>query len=391
MSGKRPDEEEETSNRSSSNQERPHISRQRSQKIDFKCVDSDIIRCVCACIVSQIQKSEACGYETDWEYTAFDDSKFCPSFVSIDDVQALFSVIHSESQMEYECMIVVLIYIERLARASNHSVRICSKNWKLVVCTCMMLASKIWDDFSMINRDFAYIIGEKNGLVKLSLPKLNLLEVLLLKLFNFNVEISADEYKNYHAVVQTLIRSAKTKTTPNFHLIPLVSVMSSDAGDDEDTSSRVITTDRSWNDPSERPQDQSDGDAVASISLSQGIAADRSRSQSVPVISTKTIPYHDAIRDQENQHPNTQRRSDQKGTGVGQFPDETISRRASFHALVWRRASGLIKRVFSREDSWGSARVHASDDDPDSQSGTPLGGSPIISTRMSLNDHLVVQ
>lgn len=386
MSGRRPDEKEECSERSETNQERPHIGRQRSQKLDFKCVDSDIIRCVCACIVSQIQKSEASGYETDWEYSAFDDTKFCSSYISLDEVQALFSVIHSESQMEFECMIVVLIYIERLAKASNHAFRICSKNWKLVVCTCMMLASKIWDDFSMINRDFAYIIGEKNGLVKLSLSKLNLLEVILLKLFDFNIEISAHEYKSYHTVVQNLIRSAATKTIPNFKLTSLVTVISSDAGDEGDTPANITSSDNSWTILADRPHDTTSSPNSPDLS----IAIDRNRSQSVPAIKTS---LKQASSQEDSQHPNHPKHFDPYTRN--QSPERTITRRVSLQALVWRRASGLIRRVFSREDS-ASAKVHAiSQDEPDSQSGTPISGSPLISGQMSskltMNGHLEVQ
>lgn len=341
--------------------EPPNIKKQKSQKLDFKSVDSDVIRCICACIVKQIQKSEACDFESDWEYSAFDDTRFCPRNVSIETVQQFFSLIHGESQMEFECMIVVLIYIERLARASENKFRICSTNWKLVLCTCMMLASKIWDDFSMVNKDFAYIVNNKGG-TSLSVSELNLLELTLLKLFDFNVEISAAEYDSYHSIVQRLITSANcdklsplkkspiktspARSCPVSKLPPLKAAESFGSDSTNADDQLAPPSDFQTNNQQEQEQQplhttpisRSRSATMPSTPPPEALFTDhRARCHSMPIRVNKDEATPES-------HP---RRADVRAA----------KRRTSFHNMVWEAATDVIKRVFSRNNSL--RRIHA--------------------------------
>ncbi len=72
--------------------------------------------------------------------------------------------------MEKDCIIMSLVYIERMLSEAAPALCICGSNWKSTILSGMALASKVWDDLSMLNVDFSKI-----GNVKLH--HLNMLEV----------------------------------------------------------------------------------------------------------------------------------------------------------------------------------------------------------------------
>jgi hypothetical protein len=55
--------------------------------------------------------------------------------------------------MEKEVPIISLVYIERLV--INSGFHLNAKNWRKITITAMILASKIWDDESFENDNFA--------------------------------------------------------------------------------------------------------------------------------------------------------------------------------------------------------------------------------------------
>jgi len=181
-----------------------------NSKEEFQLVEYDVIRCICACIALQVQKSVEDKYVPSVQYECFNKPytnamDIDPSEYSLEAIQFIFTIIHKESQMEYECMIITLIYLERLARLTNNAFRVCELNWRYILFTCMMLASKIWDDFAMINGEYATIFTN----LKLSL--INQLELEALKIFNFSLAVSNVEYTSYHAKIQDLVAAAKVK------------------------------------------------------------------------------------------------------------------------------------------------------------------------------------
>ncbi len=72
--------------------------------------------------------------------------------------------------MEKDCIIMSLVYIERMLSEAAPALCICRSNWKSIILSGMALASKVWDDLSMLNVDFSNI-GNIN------LHHLNILEV----------------------------------------------------------------------------------------------------------------------------------------------------------------------------------------------------------------------
>lgn len=98
-----------------------------------------------------------------------------------------------------------LIYVERLLRETNGGVRPNLQNWKSLLFSCMIMASKVWDDLSMWNVDFSQ--ASPDGIV-FSLKRINELELAVLSCLNYNVKVPASEYAKYYFLMRSmLIRS----------------------------------------------------------------------------------------------------------------------------------------------------------------------------------------
>jgi hypothetical protein len=69
------------------------------------------------------------------------------------------------------------------------------------------MASKVWDDFAMTNRDYSQIF--KN----MSLPILNEMERALLSLFNYQLTLSPAEFVFYNSTFSAMILDAKIKNS----------------------------------------------------------------------------------------------------------------------------------------------------------------------------------
>jgi hypothetical protein len=104
--------------------------------------------------------------------------------------------------MESECIIIALIYCERLVKHTKGRLCIRFDNWRPILFTCMIMASKVWviyevftllidhinniiqmlqDDLSMWNVDFS------NVCPSFDLPRVNELEFAMLDALNYEV------------------------------------------------------------------------------------------------------------------------------------------------------------------------------------------------------------
>ena len=81
--------------------------------------------------------------------------------------------------------LVGLVYLERFLRLSQ--LRLSAKNWRSLVSVSMLLASKVWDDLSMSNADFATIVD-------VSLAQMNRWERLFVAGLKYDVSVSAAQY-----------------------------------------------------------------------------------------------------------------------------------------------------------------------------------------------------
>jgi len=124
---------------------------------------------------------------------------------SLDEISSFYRFVFNKAQMEFDCIIMSLIYVERLLRETKGGVRPTVNNWRSVLFSCMILASKVWDDLSMWNADFS--LACPTG-VTFSLQRINQLELAVLNCLKYNVKVPASEYAKYYFLMRSmLIRS----------------------------------------------------------------------------------------------------------------------------------------------------------------------------------------
>ena len=98
------------------------------------------------------------------------------------------------TKMEKEVIILSLIYIERLI--FNTGLLINSRNWRRILLTAMIIASKIWDDNSFENSHFSQVFAN------LGVGEINTLERIFLELINYKVFVKQSEYFKYLLMIK---------------------------------------------------------------------------------------------------------------------------------------------------------------------------------------------
>jgi Cyclin, N-terminal domain len=128
---------------------------------------------------------------------------------SLADIVEFYQEFYRRSQMEFDTIIMSLIYVERLIKTTN--VVPGPTNWRSVLFSCMVLASKVWDDLSMWNIDFSNVASANTdnthapGLTLFTLQRVNQLELVLLKSLSFDVRVPASEYAKYYFLIRTML------------------------------------------------------------------------------------------------------------------------------------------------------------------------------------------
>jgi hypothetical protein len=85
-----------------------------------------------------------------------------------------------------EVAVVTLLYVERFTQTTG--LQVTPDNWERLTITCMMLASKVWDDDSYENAEFAKICP------LYSVDEINTMERVFLKLLDYKVIVGGSEY-----------------------------------------------------------------------------------------------------------------------------------------------------------------------------------------------------
>lgn len=121
---------------------------------------------------------------------------------SLDEITLFYRYIFNKAQLESDCIIISLIYVERLIKDTNGGVRPNRYNWRSVLFSCMILSSKVWDDLSMWNIDFTQACPSG---VSFSLQRINQLELGLLNALKYNVRVPASEYAKYYFLMRSMM------------------------------------------------------------------------------------------------------------------------------------------------------------------------------------------
>ena len=107
---------------------------------------------------------------------------------TLTEMVAFFDLIYSTAQCSEECAIVSLAYVERVIA---NGVKLSHVNWRPLIMTGVLVASKVWDDLSMVNEDFSIFSP-------FSLRNINKWEAIFLSALNYNVQVSASQYAKYY-------------------------------------------------------------------------------------------------------------------------------------------------------------------------------------------------
>ena len=110
-------------------------------------------------------------------------------------------------QLTTECIVIALIYLELIMLKGKIEIR--DSNWKPLVFTATLLASKFWEDIIWYNVDFV------DTLKIYSLKSINRLESEFLSLCDYNIYVSAAKYEQYQAQVRAMTLSNEKKYRNN--------------------------------------------------------------------------------------------------------------------------------------------------------------------------------
>lgn len=107
-------------------------------------------------------------------------------------------------QLATECIIVSLIYLERMMTTSKIEIRF--SNWRALIFTSILLASKFWEDICFWNIDYC------DALKFYPLESVNRMESEYLSLCNYDIYVSAKLYEKYYNAIKEAFVRLKQKT-----------------------------------------------------------------------------------------------------------------------------------------------------------------------------------
>merc|ERR1712232_548282 len=114
-----------------------------------------------------------------------------------------------------EVSIITLFYLDRFTELSG--VAMTPDNWQRLTISAMMLASKVWNDESFENFEFAQLCP------LYTLDEINAFERIFLKSVGYNMSVKGSEYAKTYFMLRTL----GAKDSADFGLEPLDPVRAS--------------------------------------------------------------------------------------------------------------------------------------------------------------------
>ncbi|KAM0894332.1 hypothetical protein ACQ4PT_024509 [Festuca glaucescens] len=143
--------------------------------------------------------------------------------------------VHRYAGLEPECYVVAYAYVDRAAHR-RPAAAVASRNVHRLLLACLLVASKVLDDFHHDNAFFARVGGVSNA-------EMNKLELELLDVLDFEVMLSRRLYDLYHAHLQDKRHSSRDAAGVDELVEAAASIKieerSADGDDDEDNRSRL--------------------------------------------------------------------------------------------------------------------------------------------------------
>jgi hypothetical protein len=117
-----------------------------------------------------------------------------------DEIYDFAHQLFKKVQLSSECSIVCLIYVEKLMEVAK--VPLMSNTWRPIFMCGLLLASKVWQDLSSWNIEFASVYPQ------FSLDAINRLELQFLKMIKWDLYISSSLYAKYYFALRSLLEKS---------------------------------------------------------------------------------------------------------------------------------------------------------------------------------------
>ncbi|CAM9513327.1 unnamed protein product [Chrysoparadoxa australica] len=131
------------------------------------------------------------------------------SVPALDAITFFFTTFYERCRLNVDCIVLPLIYIERMLKVTAGKLRPRATNWKSLLTSALCLSSKVWDDDSMWNSDFSALCPS------FTTARLNQLELSFLEVLKYDVTVDRGEYTRYHFLLRKMsMRSGLLSTVP---------------------------------------------------------------------------------------------------------------------------------------------------------------------------------
>jgi len=163
--------------------------------------NDELLKCMATAVLYHIEKGVASPSKTF--YDIFNEEKIpiqklkidCRKMPDVDTIYKFLSMIFKAERLDSECAIMCLAYIERIIALTGLTMD--PTNWRRIVLSALILASKVWEDQSVWNVDFLPVFDN------LTAQDLNKLERQFLALLQYNVSLTASLYAKYYFELRT--------------------------------------------------------------------------------------------------------------------------------------------------------------------------------------------
>jgi hypothetical protein len=135
-----------------------------------------------------------------------------PEVPAVERIYSFIRHLFVEAELSSECCVVCLVYVERLMERA--SVELLAINWRPIVMAGMLLASKVWQDLSSWNIEFARVYPQ------FSVQSINRLERNVLRLLQWDLFISGAVYAKYYFALRSLNESNNFRQRYNYIMRP---------------------------------------------------------------------------------------------------------------------------------------------------------------------------
>jgi len=163
--------------------------------------NDEILRCMANALYYHIEKGHQSPHKTFYEIFSEEKHPITKGYVEttqipkVDVIYLFLSTIFKAEGLDSECAIMCLAYIERIIALTGITLH--ASNWRRIVLSALILASKVWEDQSVWNVDFLPVFNN------LSAQDLNKLERQFLALIQYNVSLQASLYAKYYFELRT--------------------------------------------------------------------------------------------------------------------------------------------------------------------------------------------